>query len=798
MEQLNPASEPHSNGVVKEPTGNANDGIDILAILKRVARLWYLFVLFGALGYAGAWLYLRYTPELYRVTSSMLIETSEEDMAILNVVGGMAPQGPFLKLANEIQVLKSTPLMERVVEELNIDIEMMYEGRVLNKELYARESRPFYVAAYNPEPFAYNKVFRLQPIDSNRFNFIAGERSVGEYTFGQVFQNNFGSFLFIRDSINAPFNREVLLRFRNPEDVAIQYASKVGVWGRKETELINIGINEEIPQKGVDIITALIKAYDSSIIEEKNEVATKTLEFIYDRIDYIVEDLITVEKEAEDYIIEEDIIGGVQGEVGYQVGQLRSNDQQLLQLQMEMDYLNDVDNFLRKKPNQFGLVPYNMAFENVNVTGMIDQYNKMLLEKERIGFSATRLNPTMQMIDSQMVILKTAIFEAIDSSKSDIRQLADSLNQRNERIITEMRELPGKQRGLTEIERQQSVIERLYLYLLEKREETALSQAIAVSNVRIVEPPRSQGVVSPDPIQIYAIGLVAGLFLPLLFVVGIELLDDTVKSPDQIKSRTGIPFLGAIGFAKTKGNVVVESSSRSPIVEMFRLLRTNLQFLSAGDKNQVILITSSMSGEGKSFITINLGISLAMSGKRVLLAGMDLRKPKLEKYLRENGLTTGISNFLAEDVPVESLIQPSGQQKNLDFIASGPIPPNPAELLLNGRLEHLFKVLRRRYDYILIDTPPVGFITDALLINPYIDSTLYLVRYGKTKKAQLQIPDDIYREHKLKNMAIVFNGVKASSSAYHGHGYGYANGYHDYYAPEKKKKRWWRRRKEQT
>jgi tyrosine-protein kinase Etk/Wzc len=362
----------------------------------------------------------------------------------------------------------------------------------------------------------------------------------------------------------------------------------------------------------------------------------------------------------------------------------------------------------------------------------------------------------------------------------------NDLTQRLNKVEGLIESAPSKERVFQDISRQQVVKQQLYLFLLQKKEETAIMKSGTSSASRLIEPARSEpGPFSPNRQNIYLIGLLVGLFIPAAGIYMSELLNDKIRDKQDIESRTDIPIVGEIGINRSTKTLVVERESRSAIAEQFRAVRTNLQFLLAGKPSKIILITSSMSGEGKSFISANLASTLAISGKKVALLELDLRKPKLSAALNlpnDNGFT----NYIVSNLELKYLPKPVPDNPNLFVIGSGPIPPNPAELLLHDKVKTMFEYLNDNFDYIVIDSPPVGLVTDALLISKYTDVTLFILRPRYTFRQQLEIVEELSKNRKMHGISILLNQVKANSGRRYGYGYGYGYGYYEYYSGEKR------------
>ena len=765
---------------------------DIKEVLFLFIRNWYWFVLGLAIALAAAWIQLRYTITLFRAQGSILIEDGEtykfSEESIMKELG----YADNSTVANELQVLKSRTLMGKVVDSLGINVSYFQEGRVKTTELY--KNIPFHLESYYPKEKAYGKTLQITPVDGERFKLVQGENDTLMCYFGQPFTYKNALYNIEKHYAPKPGN-SFQIKIEWPKAVARKYATKLGLYKVPSTNVIYISLIDPVPQKAVVIINKLIEVYNQNIIEQKNEAGRKTLDFITERLKFVTQELYAVEREVESFKRQRDVPVDLSTKAIKYLEEAGKQDEVLADIELRRKLLQSIETFFGEDSLKLEQLP--VISEEVlsnTLSELFLQYNTQIVELERLLNTATDNNPVVRQKTDQLINLRQSILLSIETMIADLDDRSRRINDRLSPLVQQIDAIPTDERELLQIMRQQQIKQTLFLYLLEKQEETALTLAAQVSNSRIIDPAIIQGPVSPNRKRNYMLAIFLGLAVPGVLIFLIDTLDNKVYTEKDIRSQTIAPFLGAIGRPKYGDQVAIRRNSRSSVAEMFRLLRTNLQFLSTGKKKQNILITSCISGEGKSFITLNLGISYALSGKKTVLVGLDLRKPKLSQYISKTASPLGLSNYLSSDHPVENIIQPSGLDKNLFFISSGPIPPNPAELLMDGKLPSLFEYLNEEFDIILIDTAPVGLVTDALLLNKYVDTTLFVVRFGKTVKASLRVIDDIYRKRKLPKPGIILNGVKRKGKGGYGYGYGYGYNYgydQAYYEEEPKKKRAW-------
>lgn len=758
-------------------------------------RYWYLYAIGIAGAYTYAWLKIRYATPVYQQKATILIRDDKNkggggvsEEAIFRDLG-IAQGGPTL--LNEVQILKSRPIMTEVVKHLGLDVEYYVEGRVRTSEMYP--TGVVKAATYELTDEGYNVPLGFDVIDEQIFNLnIRGQST--QHQFGQLIQIPEGTFTFTLTGAASSDNQYSCV-FRRPEDAAAGYVGSLGINQlHNSASVLEMSFKHPVPRKGIDILTTLVEVYNQSTIDEKNRVGRNTIKFVDDRIKFLSSELSEVEGNLENYKKRNEIPSEISSSVDMLIQQFNDYDQQIGELEIQKSMLDALSSYLKDKLTRDEPAPVNLLPPQENVAALVTRYNELLLERNRLMVNATTQNPVVINLSAQVDQLRLSILETIANTVGELRLNLSKVRERSDLYMNKLGAIPGKERGLLEIKRQQGIKENLFLYLLQKREETALSLAVAVPNARVVDPAvNAGGPISPNRRSIFLTALLIGLLIPSAIVYLRYAFTTTVQNETDITKNTRAPLLGSIGYQSGKGHVVVHKNSRTAISEMFRLLRTNLQFLAAGEKNQVIIVTSGTSGEGKSFVTLNLGITLALSDKKTVILELDLRKPKLVRYLTHAPAEKGITNYLIGQMDALQLVQPSEIHGNLSYIASGPIPPNPAELLLTKGLDDLIAELREHYDYIILDTPPVGMVADALLLSRLADSSLYVVRQGMSQKSSLSLVDELHRENKLPRLAIVFNGVQTGSSYGYGKKYGYGYGYgYGYYEEDRAKKPWWR------
>ncbi|PWK22397.1 capsular exopolysaccharide synthesis family protein [Arcicella aurantiaca] len=753
----------------------SEDGFDLKIVLLKYLRYWYWFVIALAIAFAGAFLYLQYSTTIYKVTSVLLIKDDKK--------GGMGGASEMLKeldisgsnkiVENEMEVLKSRTLFEKVVDDLNLTVSYYSEGNFKDNELFNKSPIIINYSLLNEQ--AYNHELYIITLDSKKMELLDEEKnSLGKFNYSSSINCPYGKIRVFLKNNHKAIGQTIKIKFAKKETYveALSKNLHVDLLNPKST-VVQLSMESEVPDKGKAILGKLLEAYSYNALEDKNLESTNTLRFIEDRLHLISKELKDVEGEVETYKTQKGITD-LSEEANLFLEKVKENDTQLNEVDVKLKVLEGVEQYLQN--SQRGVAPSNLMVSDPVLIGLLEKLNTLELEQEKTSRTTQPQNPFLQTIKAQVKILKQDILDNVANQKKGLGVTKLSFQNLNNRFESSIRAIPKKEREFVSIKRQQGIKESLYLLLLQKREETALSYASTVTDSRVIDSPYSSpGPIKPNKRLVLIIALLSGLSIPIFLINIIDILNDKVQSRKDIEKATNLSIFGEIGL-KPKGiqDAVIDLKSRSFLAEQFRILRTNLQYVGASTnqgKSKVFIFTSSTSGEGKSFVSINLAASIATLGKKVALLELDLRKPKISAYL---GMSRdrGISNYLVGQLNENDIIQ-STKIENLYLLASGPIPPNPAELLSNGRIEELINKLKETYDYVLIDSPPVGLVTDSLILGAYVDACFYLVRHEVTPKQNLAILTDIKFFDKFKSVNVIFNGVNYKNSQEYRYGYGY-------------------------
>ncbi len=775
-------------------------GLDIQYYLYLFLRRWYWLALGLAAGLTLAWIQLRYATTIYQVSGTVLIAEQEQSSISQEQIIEELGFSRESDIDNELQVLRSSGLMKNVVDSLGIHVTYFLEGNVKTSEQY--DPKQLHLTYYDPPEKAYGKVLRVFVQDPTSFSLLRGDTDTLQFKFGTPF--NLGEVTYQID-LNDPnsVGNIFQVHINNPMGIARGYAGALQLAKIGRSEVISMTLLDPAPLKAQEILSTLVKAYNQSIIEQKNSSGKRTLTFIDERLKFITEELDQVEEQVEGFREQNELPIAIPERAAAYLDQIKDADEQLMELDLRDEIIQRIENFVRQDTNQYKALPIASEVLEGTLASLVKQYNDQIFQREQMLEAATAANPTVATFDEQLGYLRTTIRQSVGIMRAELADRRKQVQERLRPLERQISSIPSNERRLLQIMRQQQIKEQLFLYLFKKREETALSIAAQVPDARVLDAPINRGPVSPSQNRVYLFAIIAGLLLPGGIIFLRDFFDNKVYSRQDIQKATKAPFLGMIAASKKEEKFVVKRGSRSGIAEMFRLLRTNLNYLAPQKEGgKVMMVTSSISGEGKTFISINLGLTLALAGKKTILLGFDLRKPKLSQYISGNPSGLGISTYLVGEAEIDDLVQPVEGYENIHFIGSGAIPPNPSELILSDKTAELLDQLKQQYDYILIDTAPLGLVTDAFLMGEHADQCIIAVRHAVTNKGFLQLVEETYQAKRLPNLGIVLNGVKANGryggyggygayggyGGYGGYSYGYGYGYYE----DDQKKPWWR------
>ncbi len=742
---------------------------DFKRFFYKYLRYWYLFLISIIVCLGLAVLYLKYATPKYLISSSLLIRDIDKGPDFQSgdpVFKELDIFNSATSIENEIEELKSATLMERVLTELSLQTGYFVAGALKKKEIYG-DNLPISVRVDTLTEAAYKKQIAITIKNSSVFQLKDGDSTT--YRFGEPIVRPYGSFTVLITSpalVNQP--RHVFITFQNVKDLTTAYSSALTVaQTNKKANVLTVSLVNELPQKGVAILNKLIEVYNKENQEDRNRLAINTINFIDDRLKNLTSDLSNTEKSIEEFKRQNQVTD-VRSEASAYQEESRSYNKQLSDLNIQLDVLESLEKYLSRQKDQYELVPSTLRISEPTLIELVGKFNDLQQQRERVLRSAEPANPLVVSINEQLASLRISILENLRTIKRELSVTRGNIAYRASNFQARINQIPTIERGLSTISRQEGVKRDLYVFLLQKREESALSLAATGSNTRVIDPATaSKAPVEPKKPVIFGLAIVLSLLLPFGFLFVRDFLSDKVQRKKDISRATDVPILGEIIHHKRKNKslVAITHTSRAPIAEQFRLVRSNLDFATTGHEKQVILITSSIPGEGKTFVSINLSISLSLTGKKVVLLDCDLRRPSVLAGLGMRN-EKGIATFLDDDgVSIDALLSSPPTAPHLSVIGSGRIPLNPAEFIMNPKMGQLIAKLRDRFDYIIIDSAPVGQVADTFSLAPFIDVTVFVVRYNYTPRSQIDTINDIVHNGKLSHPMIILNDARKENNS---------------------------------
>ena len=759
--------------------------VNYKSLMYRLLKNWYWFPIALAICLTIAYFQVKYTVPVYSSSATFIIQDPTQDSGVSPA--DLGSQFAFTQDANvedELNVLTSRSLLAEVVMDLGINLSMTHLGDVRNTLLYKPKEikvvgiDTFFAA---PDEIEYGSVDLISNPEGEHFIFDG--RDTTRYYTGAPFKIGNRNFTVLTDRLyTRPLTEQRILRIahRDPVGLAGSMVRRLGANLRNKSNTVDITYSDVDPQLAADVVSSLMKIYNGKILDERSQTGEKTVAFLEGRLDVVKRDLFGVEASITNLREREGIIVDNSTRGNDYLSQLNLADAQLSELEVRKSLIRQISNQL----DGDGYPPLSIASEIIDGTlaQLVSRYNVLIFERDQRLEVVTTEHPQVITVEEQLADLKSTLVRSINTLLRETEERSSRVAERVEPIERGMQAIPNNERRLLQVEREQQIKQNLFIYLMEKREEAAITVAAQIPNTRVIDPPRpNRSSIYPKPTQNYVGAFALGIFIPALLILLSELLNKKIKLEEDVAKRTSQPIVGRIADAGNGQDIIVTADNQSGTAETFRLLRTNLNFILPANKTPVVLATSSVSGEGKTFIVANLGNSVALSEKKTLLIGADMRKPKLgrvvlgpgdSKQLAERKSRKGLSNYLIGEADYEAVVQ-STEYDNLFLIDSGPVPPNPSELLMSPRIVELLERCREDFDIVFIDAPPIGLVTDALVLSPLVDLTMYAVRLNHTPLDSLQVVNDLVDKNKLPKVSIVLNGLVARRDYGYGHGQGY-------------------------
>ena len=770
--------------------------IDIQELLFKYLIHWPWFVGAVIVCLISAYIYLYVATPVYNISATVLIKDDKKGGSSNNVAGldelglsGLITSSQSID--NEIEVLRSKTLVKEVVNYLNLYVTYQDDDQIPSKELYKTSPVQVNMTPQEAEKLKTKVVIEmvLHPQGSLDVNVKMEDKAIQKHfeKLPAILPTNQGTLSFFQttDSISSKKNEEVgspvqdmrhiTATISQPMNVARRYCENLSIEPTsKTTSVVTVSLKNSSLQRGQDFINQLLEMYNRNTNNDKNEIAQKTAEFIDERIGIISKELGSTEADLETFKrdagitdLSSDAQIALTGNAEYEKKQVENRTQ--------ISLVEDLKKYLGH--NEYEILPSNVGLKDITLAAQIDRYNEMLIERKRLLRTSTENNPAIINLDTSIRATKANVQATLEGTLQGLFITKADLDREAKRYMRRISDAPGQERQYVSIARQQEIKAGLYLMLLQKREENAIMLAATANNAKIIDDAIADVIpVSPKRSIIYLAALCLGIAIPVVVIYMIDLTKFKIEGRADVEKLTSVPIAGDIPLTDEKntkeGSIAVFENQNNLMSETFRNIRTNIQFMLQNNK-KVILVTSTVSGEGKSFTSANLAISLSLLGKKVVIVGLDIRKPGLNKVFNLSSKEKGITQYLANpEMDLMSLVQLSDVNRNLYILPGGTVPPNPTELLARDGLDKAIEILKKNFDYVILDTAPIGMVTDTLLIGRVADLSAYVCRADYTHKAEYTLINELFHEQKLPNLCTIINGVDLKKRKY-GYYYGY-------------------------
>ena len=772
----------------------------IQKILFRILPFWPLIVLAIITGFAGAKIYLRYATKIYAVKARVIVNDDSQQKTgnLLDVMQQLDTRNMSTETEKEMEIMRSRNLLSLLTKNLQLNVIYGLKGHVTSGQSF--KNIPFKLILQNPDSLVSSFTGGVQIVnDKIKFDNVL-------YPCDTFVENapphkiKFKWHINLAD-VNKSENNNWYVKVQTIDTTVNQIQQALTIEPiSKQSSILDLTYNDALPERGITILDSLLALYGTSTVNYKSRMSENTLHFLDERLALVSGDLNEVEKNLENYKTKNDIVDlSAQGSVV--LDQMKETGTKISELNVQIDVLNKIKNYVVTRNNSNNEIPATLGIADPVLNDLLKQLYEAEFELQKTIQTSGIKNPRVAVFQENINRLKPSVLAGINNLQGGLQASLHQLQSDNNKLNGMLNKMPLKERQLMDISRQQGIKNGIYTFLLQKREESAITAAGIVANYRIIETPEISGLVKPKSSIIYLAGVLLALIIVITYIYLKEFSSTRLKFRSQIEERTDVPVLAEITFQNhiSDSPVVIEEGKRSRVAEEFRELRTNLNYVTfnSKEKNKVILVTSSIPNEGKSFIAINTSISLSLTGSKVVLLEFDLRKPKISKELGINR-NPGLSTYLIGKASESEIIKPHPSISNLYIIPSGPIPPNPSELIIGQRLSELLTYLKQNFDYIIIDSPPVAAVTDSKILANVANATLYIMRQNYTDSSFLELINNLKQKKAFPSLNIVFNGIKVRGipgygSYRYGYKYGHGYGYGGYEYTEKEiKKPWWK------
>jgi capsular exopolysaccharide synthesis family protein len=750
------------------------DFIDLKEIAIKYLKNWRWFMLSAGICLVIAVFLILSSNTMFTVGSTVLLrdDNNKELFSELAIVQSFGLESVQKDVEDELHILSSKALMSSVIRDLDLCTEYYVKSRFKYTDIYPVVPIALTVISYPADmPQQVLTINIRKQADEYllkvEYGILKQKYTVADLS--KPFKTIAGT---LKLTPTKDFKEENTYRIKSYPIITLtdMFSKSYAVSTvNKKSNAVKISTVTSNPVKAQAIINKLVELYNLDAVIDKNIIASNTKDFVEKRLELLKNELLDVEISVETYKKQNNMTDlTTQAEMFMRT--TGEYNKELSKIETQLNLIEYIDKHVKDAENKYSLIPANLGIQDGPLQSLIQSYNEALLQRLKVNRTSNDKNPLISQLEEQISALRGSITTSLSSVKDGLRISRRDLKQKESQFTGKIKDIPTQEREYIDIKRQQEIKNNLYIFLLQKREENALALASSIPSAKtldkaFVEPKP----VSPNKIMIMFIALIIGLIIPIAVIYVVDLFDQTIKNKKELQRLTKVPFVGSISKVKDNEKVVVGEGKTTPIAEMFRLIRTNLQFMLSNKASHVILITSAGSGEGKSFTALNLALSFALTNKKVLLMGLDIRMPMLADYLNiqeKNGITHYLSN---DAMTIEEVTIKTNLHKNLHVVLSGPVPPNPTELLMSYRLDEMLETLRESYDYIILDSAPLGIVSDTYLLNRLSDNVLFVCRQDYTPREATELINEVYQKGNLNGMGLIFNGVDKEKA----YGYGY-------------------------
>lgn len=796
--QLNRQTIPNRQNSQSILSKSDNDAFNPKKVIYTLWKSKFFIVFCIGIALSIAWWKTYYATPIYTIGASLQVKDNRKSPSPVALLYSQDMFGGSKRLSAEIKLIRSYPFIKRVCEKMDMRVYYYQEGNIRTTEIYPSKNAPFEVIINIDADSNLVELpnYKIKFEDEKKFLLINSHEewdNARSYKFGETISESSTTFKVL----NKNLIKETIygFHFTNPSSLARSFLGRLSGYAEEDASLIRLNLISSVPERASDFITTVMQEYIFYGLEDKNLEAVRTIDFIDEQLAQIRDSLFLIENKIQNFKSNNKFIVG-EDAISRNLEQYSSLEEENRKLQMKSKYLDYLIVYIKANDNYKGITtPAAVGVEDGIANTLIGRLVDLQIQREVFLEKGSAKNPFLLEINIEIDKVRESLLEHLNNTKLNDRIAAEDIKNRIKTLNNQMNSLPSAERKLVNINRLYTINEEIYILLLNKRMEASIAQAAAREESQILEPPFNYGAISPNAKQNYLVALLLGLIIPLGLVYLKNYFRNTIENLDDVKNISSVPVLGVVMHSKNKkqekNTPLVHEQPKSALAEAFRSIRSNLLFLMGRvDKTSILMVSSSISGEGKSFCSANISISLASTGKRTILIVADMRKPQMYVPMPNNEYSKdGLSTYLIGSKTLDQVVQATSIE-NLDIIHSGAVPPNPAELLMGVVMDELIEQLRKHYDYIIIDTPPLGLVSDALILGKYADATVYIVRQDRTPIEKLKGLERIYNEQMLKNIGILFNDVKTQAVGMYGYG---SYGGYGYYEVNEGDLSWWQR-----